>query len=217
MKKLIKCSLLLVVLFCMVFLTSCGDQKSPDKGYITSEELDEIVNKFDGSVEYNKYTYEGNLNYFNYEDLIIPRDVYMSNVDFIDSKDKYNDKCASYYLNLPLHITKENWVCEEVDSHNRSLSTKYCLTDKVYRSAGLDEIYFYKREGGGFILKTFAVNKALRIIRPSDITCHGKWNIEVEYDQNGYLISEKFSTLKADKKKKQDSCYGQATYTYQNA
>lgn len=216
MKRLIKCSLLLVGLFCMLFLTSCGDQKSPEKGYITSEQLDEIVNSFDPTVEYNKYSYEGNLNYFNYEDLLIPRDIYKSNVDFIDSKELYDDKCASYYLSLPLHITKENWVSQEVNSSNRSLSTRYQLTSKVYRPASLDEVYFYEREGGGFILKTFAVNKALRIIRPSDITCHAKWDIEVEYDKNGYLVSEKFSTLKADKKQKQDSCYGQATYTYKN-
>lgn len=148
--------------------------------------------------------------------MLIPREVYKSNVDFIDSIEKYDDKCASYYLGLPLHITKTNWASLEVDSSNRSLSTKYQLTAKVYRPAGLDEVYFYSREGGGFILKTFGVNKALRIIRPSDITCHAKWDIEAEYDQNGYLISEKFSTIKSNKNKKQDSCYGQATYRYKN-
>lgn len=215
MKRLLKCSLLLVGFLFLLILSSCGDQKSPEKGYITSEKLDEIVKTFE-DVDYNKYSYEGSLNYFDYEDSLIPRTISKKNVNFEDSKEKFSAKCSSYYLNVPLHITPVNWESLEVDSSKLSLSTKYQLTSKIYRPAGLDKVYFYEREGGGFILKAFAVNKSLRIVRPSDITCHAKWNIEIEYDENGYLISEKFGTVNASEKNKKDSCYGQATYVFKN-
>ena len=59
-------------------------------------------------------------------------------------------------------------------------------------------------------------NKALRIINPSDVVCHAKWNITVEYDENGYLLSETFETVNSHKDPDTKTVYGSATYSYAN-
>ena len=167
-------SVLLLGIVCIIaFLTSCSDHKTPMKGYISEDEVYSIVTKFDETTSYTKYAYEGTLNYFGYADEIVPNSVSKRNQEFQDSLDIYRDSCSSYYLRLPLHITLANWTTTE--SNGLSLSTKYQLESKLYRPAGYDSIYYYNREGGGFILRTFGVNKALIIKKPSDITCRGKW------------------------------------------
>lgn len=200
--------------FLSLLLVGCSDQKSPIKGYINEEEIQEIVTSFDDTSHFTKYSYEGELNYFDYDEELVPRSIKKRNVEFKDSLEKYSNDCSSYYLRLPLHITPTNWICKEVDNSRLSLSTRYQLESKVYRPAGLDKIYYYKRDNGGFILRTFGVNKALIIKRPSDITCRAKWNIEIEYDNNGYLVKESFATVNSSQNNKSECCYGQATYTY---
>ncbi len=207
-------ALLIIVAFLTVVLAGCSDQKAPMEGYISDEELTSIINSIDESFTPVKYGYEGNLNYFDFADEIVPKSVSKRNVEFEDSKETFSDKCSSYYLRLPLHITKANWTSTEVNSSNLSISTRYQLESKIYRPAGLDSIYYYKREGGGFYLRAFGVNKALIIKRPSDITCRGKWNIEIEYDERGFLVKEKFSTINSSENNKSECCYGEATYTY---
>ena len=64
--------------------------------------------------------------------------------------------------------------------------------------------------------KAFGVNKALRLINPSDVVCHAKWNITVEYDENGYLVSETFETVNSHKDPDTKTVYGSATYSYAN-
>ncbi|MBD5390555.1 hypothetical protein HDR67_00910 [bacterium] len=206
-------SILLLGLVCiMAFLTGCSDHKTPMKGYISEDEVYNIVTKFDQNTTYTKYAYEGTLNYFGYADELVPNSISKRNQEFQDSLDIYSDSCSSYYLRLPLHITLQNWTTEE--SNGLSLSTKYQLESKVYRPAGLDSIYYYHREDGGFILRTFGVNKALIIKKPSDITCRAKWDIEIEYDADGYLVRESFATVNKSEKNKSECCYGEATYTY---
>ncbi|MDE6415018.1 MAG: hypothetical protein K2K48_06350 [Anaeroplasmataceae bacterium] len=209
--------LLLGFVFLLVFLTGCSDHKSPMKGYITDDEISQIVSKFATETKFTKYSYEGNLNYFGYADELVPQTVSKRNVDFVDSLEEYSDKCSSYYLRLPLHITVENWNTNKTVSGTAdglSLSTRYQLEAKIYRPKGYDSVYYYAREDGGLILRAFGVNKALTIKRPSDITCRGKWDIEIEYDANGYLVREYFSTINKSEKNKSSCCYGEAKYTY---
>lgn len=209
--------LLLGFVFLLAFLTGCSDHKSPMKGYITDDEVNQIVSKFANETKYTKYSYEGNLNYFGYADEIVPQTISKRNVEFVDSLEEYSDKCSSYYLRLPLHITVANWTTDKTASESSSslsISTKYQLESKIYRPAGLDSVYYYARVDGGFILRAFGVNKALIIKRPSDITCRAKWDIEVEYDANGYLVRESFATVNKSEKNKSSCCYGEAIYTY---
>lgn len=213
MKFRFKTIFIFVFAVLLVFLVGCSNKK-PIKGYITQERVMEIIEGFDSNVVYSKYSYEGKLNYFAHPDELVPQTVSKKNVAFNDSLDIFSDSCASYYLRLPLHLTKANWTSTEVNSKNLSLSTKYQLESKIYRPAGLDTVYYYEGEDGGLIVRVFCVNKALRIKKPSDIECHGKWNIEVVYDKNGYLISEKFETSNSKKAADIDCCYGQATYEY---
>jgi hypothetical protein len=140
----------------------------------------------------------------------------------------YAKYSASYYLCLPLHLTPETFNEKSID-----WSSRYVLEARVYRAQGTDKIYYYERPEGGFILKCFAVNKELLITNYAlweesqtlrgfewgidsivDCSCSGKWNITVEYDANGYLVSEKFETINVSEKNLDTCCYGQATYNY---
>ena len=48
----------------------------------------------------------------------------------------------------------------------------------------------------------------------NNITMRAKWNITIEYDKNGYLVSEFFETINAHHDPDSKSCYGSATYTF---
>ena len=131
-----------------------------------------------------------------------------------------NDKfTCSYYLNLPLHITKDTWsVLTPQGKVDTTYSLSYLLEGRIHapNSGYPEHVYYYNRAEGGFILKAFGVNKALRIINPSDVVCHAKWNITVEYDENGYLLSETFETINSHKDPDTKTVYGSATYSYAN-
>lgn len=218
MKRRFTAFLVSIILVLPMFLTSCSDQKTPQKGYVSEDVIQtEVINLIDENIEVEKYSYSGSLNYFEYEEVLVPRSVSETNVDFTDSKEQYSKDCTSYYLNLPLHLTPTNWkVLDENGNMINDKSTKYRLESRIYApNAGYyDTVYYYLREDGGFFLKAFGVNKALRIDQPSGITCHAKWNIVIEYDADGFLVSETFATLNAHKEPDVKTCYGQATYTY---
>ena len=210
-----------------MFLTSCSDFKTPLEGYISDKEVTEIVNKFkDGASEFNRYSVNGNFNYFAYDENRMPSTVNYVGI-LLDApeyyiKDKIDDniplkeqpKANSYYLRLPMRITPTSWTSNVKDEDGRSSSTKYQLESKVYRPEGLDSVYYYNRDDGGFILRTFGVNKALIIEYPSGITSGGKWNIEAEYNADGYLVREYFATVNASEDNKSECCYGEATYSF---
>lgn len=129
-----------------------------------------------------------------------------------------NKFTCSYYLNLPLHITKENWsILTPQGKIDTEYSHDYLLEGRIHApNTGYPEfVYYYKRPEGGFIIKAFGVNKALKIVNPSDIVCHAKWNITVEYDKDGYLVSESFETLNAHQDPDENTVYGSAQYTYE--
>ena len=129
-----------------------------------------------------------------------------------------NKFTCSYYLNLPLHITKENWsILTPQGKIDTEYSHDYLLEGRIHApNTGYPEhVYYYERPEGGFIIKAFGVNKALKIVNPSDVVCHAKWNVTVEYDENGYLVSETFETLNAHKDPDTESVYGSAQYTYE--
>lgn len=212
-QKATRILLLLFAVFALA-LTGCSDGKAPISGYISDEDVLEIIKGFDSSVTYSSYDVEGNLNYFNIDEETIERTVNYTDRKFNDSTEVFNRNCASYYLNVPLHITLTNWQTEAVNSSNLPNSTKYQLESKIIRPAGLDKVYYYKRDGGGFIIRAFAVNKALIVENPVEINCRAKWNIIIEYDSNGFLVYEKFDTLNASEANKSESCYGQASYSY---
>lgn len=140
-------------------LIGCGDQKAPEKGYISEEKLeDDIISLFESQSSYSKVAYTGSMNF-----LAIVSDRIDDEVDFTDSTDVYSVDSSSYYLQVPLHITPENWFTEAVADDKLPASTKYRLQDKIHRTLGLDEIYYYERTDGGFYVKAFAVNKPLII------------------------------------------------------
>lgn len=213
MKKIIAIFMMLVALC----LTSCSDQKSPEKGYISEAQLNSIVNGF-SSKNYTKYDVDGKLNYFEEDPNIIERETSLISKAFEDSLSAYSTSNSSLYLRVPLQITLENWTTEELNSSGLSLSTQYQLESKIYRPIGFDKIYYYATAEGGFVVKSFGVNKELKINNPiADdcvISCRGKWNIEIEYDASGYLVRETFATINYSENNLSQCCNGEAIYTF---
>lgn len=208
----------IILLFTLVFVTSCSDGKSPESGYVSSDTIkSEVIDKI-ANVDYTKYSYEGTLQYLAYSEAIVPSSINKKDQEFIDSKEKFDSKCVSYYLSVPLHITQKNWIIYTNDNIDDNLSTKNRLEAKIYQPRGgyLDEVYYYLRDGGGFYIKSFGVNKALKIDNPSGVTAHGKWNIVIEYDANGFLVSESFETLNAHKEEDSKTIYGSCKYSFGN-
>lgn len=228
-----------IVLFTLlaISLAGCADGKSPASGYISDEELSAIIDQFEDVISPKDIEVVGYLNYFNLSEDKVARTVeqVMKYQEFpvkpesTENKEvnEYTKNCASYYLRLPMHITKQTWNETSTD-----WATRYQLESKLYRPSGMDKIYYYKRPEGGFILRLFGVNKELKISNYDlwysgnadelvDLLCSGKWNITVEYDAAGYLVKEEFSTVNAPKDKENASasakskcCYGLATYQY---
>lgn len=239
---------ILVLLLSLVFIVSC-DGKKPESGYISKEEVTaDIVSNFENQSLYTKYSVTGSFNYYAYSDDLVPSTVNKVNQTlndliigdwtcsncgtinpFVQKNCTNPDSCigsrgntkftCSYYLNLPLHITKDSWsVLTAEGKVDTTYSLSYLLEGRIHApNSGYPEyVYYYERAEGGFIIKAFGVNKALRIINPSDVVCHAKWNITAIYDENGYLVSESFETLNAHKAADTETVYGSAKYTYGN-
>jgi hypothetical protein len=207
--------LVLLAFFTLAFV-SC-DQKKPDPGYLTDEEVLEIIKGFSATTDYNSYKYEGTFQYLGFPEELIPSEVYKGRVEFNDSLDKYNSKSSSYYLRMPLHLTEANWTFYDKDTKSAN-STKERITAMLLTyGKTLDEVYFYTDAEGSLIIKTFGANKALYIKNPSEVICHGKWNVTITYNSEGYLVSEVFETINAHKDPDSESCYGQATYKFFNS
>jgi hypothetical protein len=245
---LIKKFYILVLLLFLVLIVGC-DGKKPESGYIAKEEVtSDIVSNFENQTLYTKYSVTGSFNYYAYSEDLVPHTVnranqvltdliiqdwvcsYCGTTNAFEQKKCTNpDTCigsrenikftCSYYLNLPLHITKDSWnVLTTEGKVDTTYSLGYILEGRIHApNSGYPEyVYYYERPEGGFILKAFAVNKALRVVNPSDVVCHAKWNITVEYDENGYLVSETFATINSPKAPDTETVYGTAKYTYGN-
>jgi hypothetical protein len=203
---------LVLLAFVMLAFVSC-DQKKPDKGYLTDEEVLKIVEGFSKTTDYVTYTYDGTFQYLGFPDELIPQSIYKKK-EFVDSLDKYDSKSVSYYLRMPLHLTKDNWTYYDETTKSAN-STKERITAMLLTyGKTLDEVYYYTDAEGSLIIKTFGANKALYIKNPSEVICHGKWNVTLTYNSDGYLVSEVFETINAHKDPDSESCYGQATYSY---
>lgn len=226
MKNKLRSFLLLTIVFLFgIILTSC-DGKTPEKGYVSENYiLENVINNIDSTKVAKTYSFEGNFNYLGVESEKLPETVKKENITFVDSQSCYDEAHSSYYLDLPLHITKENWIVYTDNAYDINLSTKYALESRIYQPNGgyLDTIYYYKRTDGGFYLKAFGVNKRIKIgtahsktaaDKPTVIEPNGKWNIICEYDANGYLISETFETINAHKDSDTKTIYGKAVYIY---
>lgn len=202
-------------------LTGCNN-KRPEEGYLSDAQVLGIIDKFNNvdDNQYTQYNVKGKINYYN-----LPEDVVERNVDknrpFEFANDAYNPSSASYYLALPLNITLESWNADihedpKIVTFN---STKYNLEARLITISdeykyGVVDCYYYAREGGGFILKTFCQNKKLQIKNPTRLDSNAKWNITIEYNAEGYLVKEKFETINAHKDDDSETCYGEATYEY---
>lgn len=203
-------------------ITGCTTK--PIKGYVSEAYItDEVIGQIDSSITYTSYKVRYLLNYFDKESEFYPKkgENEMSKV-FIDSPDKYDKtNCSSIFLNLPLHITKENWIIKDENGEIlKDESTKYIIERKIYQ-AGSEynyKCYYYQREKGGFYLKVFKTNKKLiinQLYKDFQITCTAKWNVTFEYNQDGFLVMEKYETTNAHKEENSKSVYGYAIYTYQ--
>lgn len=223
MKRLFKRLISFSCIFGMsLILVGCSSTK-PDDGYVPVETIVEnVINNIDASVTYSSFNSKYALNYFGKESPYLPAkgENTKVNIEFTDSPQKYTKACSSLFLNLPLHITSTNWTVKKEDGSVDTISsTKQALESRLYQ-AGSEydfQLYYYEREGGGFIVKAFGTNKGLKINQLYEnfvLQCTGKWNITVEYDKDGFLVMEKFETINSHKEDDSKSCYGYATYTY---
>ncbi len=214
MQHKIKCTFIIVLVLFLLLLVGCSDKKSPEKGYLSEEEMNEVISNLKTKTV-SKYSISGTLNYFGMPETEVENSVYKHSIEFVDSPEYFDTTSSSYYLRLPLHITKTSWTSDKESDTGLSLSTKYQLESKIYRpEESLDSVYYYHRDGGGFYAKVFGANKGLIIFKKDSITCRAKWNIVVEYDEYGFLVSEDFQTINSSEKNKEDCCYGKATYQY---
>ena len=213
MKFKIKRLWVVLLAFVVLLFASC-DKKTPEKGYLTDEQVLEIVKGFSATADYTKYSYSGELNFLGFEDDLIPNEKRGTDKEFEDNLEKYDSRSSSYYLRMPLHITEANWTYSEDEGTDITGSTYYKIKSMLLTiGETLDEVYYYTNDNGDLIIRTFGANKAL-IIRESDIICHGKWNVTITYNKYGYLVSEKFETINAHKDPDNKTCYGEATYTF---
>lgn len=224
-----KVFLLLVIVLLSILSIGCSSQKAPAKGYITVDEVNEIIATFSYADTPSTYSYKGNLNYFGIASDKVPPTVDIEGMSFVSyplktttesEKNEYLASCASYYLRLPLQITADNW-----NQGDDTWSTKYQLESKIYRTVGNDSLYYYRGEDGGLIIRAFAVNKELLINNEQlwlagncddliDIACSGKWNITVVYNAKGLLVKEEFATVNASENNLKESVFGKAEYSY---
>ena len=195
MKNKDKYLLLVLLVFCGLIFTSC-DGKKPVKGYLTEEEVMEIVNGFSSTTDYNKYSYDGKFQFLGFDPTLIPNEEYKKK-DFVDSLDCYSSSSSSYYLRMPLHLTKENWTNE-----NKLLSTKAKIESMLLTEGKtLDKVYYYTDAEGNLIIRTFAANKALIIENPSGVgtvgnaKCGDIMRIYLDIDENGIIQDVKFKTF----------------------
>ena len=135
-----------------------------------------------------------------------------------EEAEKTLDEATVKLLNK--EITQEEFdeieiACEAIMDEALEVNTTYHRIQSMLLTLGetLDKVYYYTDDEGNFYIKTFGANKAL-IIRESDIICHGKWNVTLKYNKDGYLVSEKFETINAHKDPDTKTCYGEATYTF---
>lgn len=221
-KRLIQLTLLVLMIYLVGFMSGCSHTK-PDHGYVSVDYIESnVIKKIDESVSYNQYHVKYLLNYFAEETEYLPKlgENELLNQSFIDSITTYSSSCVSLFLELPLHLTPTNWQVYVNEKLDNNLSTKYRLESKIYQ-AGSEynyQIYYYQRAEGGFYLKTFGTNKALKINQLYEdfkIQCTGKWNITCEYDQDGFLVREEFATINAHQESDHKSVYGYAIYTYE--
>lgn len=210
MRNKLKCLYLVLLAFITLAFTSC-DQKKPDKGYLSNEEVLEIIKGFETNNQYTKYSYDGNVQYLG----IIEDENSKKNADFIDSPIKYDSKASvSYYLRMPLHLTYDNWTFYDKDTKSAYATKERIESMLLTYGKTLDQVYYYTNADGDLIIKTFGANKALTIKNPSEMVVHAKWNVTLTYNSEGYLVSEVFETINAHKEPKTETCYGQATYRY---
>lgn len=217
MRKNIYRILLLVLISVFTITISGCTGKKPEKGYVSSEYIyaNYIYNFKD--MDYKYYDVEGTFNYLGIINNEIQPTVSIKNKAFVFDSNKHSKSAESHFLRLPLHINKVNWrIYDDEGKLNVEHSTKYLLESRCYQINGgyLDDIYYYLRDGGGFYLKAFGVNKTLKFTNPVEIQTNAKWNIIAEYDENGYLISETFQTLNAHDAPDSESIYGKTTYIY---
>lgn len=214
MQHKIKSTFIIVLMLFLLLLVGCSDKKTPEPGYLSEEELKEVIENLKIK-SVSKYSISGTLNYFGMPETDVENSVYKHSIEFVDSPEYYGFESSSYYLRLPLHITMANWYSDKKNEKGSLLSTRYQLEDQIYRlEESLDRVYYYHREGGGLYIRVFGANKGLKIFKKDSIICNGKWNIIVEYDEYGYLVSEDFQTINSSEKNKTECCFGKATYQY---
>lgn len=185
MKKILIPSLL----FAASVLSSCSHVPS---GYISKDEVESIVSTYTDK-EYSKYSYVGEMNFFNftYNDY---------NVDETDKS--YSVENTSFYLRVPTKLSGETF-----ESDYKSIFEKFTTADSV------DTVYCYKTDEGGLEFKVFSINKRLSI-REFSILCSAKWNATISYDSDGYLLREEFATINADFDPLSETVFGYCDYTY---
>lgn len=116
MKKGLK-TLCLASLMVVAFSTASCDGKRPEKGYLTDEQVLEIISNFDTNVSYSKFHVVGTLNYLGVPEEQVPRTV-DRNRPFAESPLTFNPKqtnptTSSYFLNVPLHLNIYNWTADD--------------------------------------------------------------------------------------------------------
>ncbi len=224
--KLFKKFIFAVIASLLILSTTACDGKKPEPNYLNEDEILELVSTFTGEEVPSYYSFKSNLNYFAIQEL--PKTTAVDDLLFVpyplkgsSENNEYLKDCASFYIGVPLQITKDNW-----NQNDDKWSTRYQIESRLYRTIGsLDKVYYYKTAEGGLAIKAFAVNKELLISNAPlweagnggddlvELTCSGKWNITIEYNSKGLLVKEEFETINRNDPDTQN-CYGKTIYEF---
>ncbi|MFA7221969.1 MAG: hypothetical protein WC148_00335 [Bacilli bacterium] len=186
MKKYFK-NILLLMTIPLIF--SCSANSNGDD--INENEALTIVNNF-VDLDYKTYSRKGKMNFLAKN--IGSYDVSEENIDYVDTN-------KSFYLSLPTHINSANWEDSYLAIKNRFLS-----------QTSIYNVYIYQQDDG-LSFKVFSCNKRL-IINRFGMEMSAKWNASIDYDKNGYLLSENFSTINAYNSADNECIYGNCVYEY---
>ncbi len=186
MNKILKSAFVGLSLLC---LASCSTIPAGELSY---QEIEEVVATFTDK-GYTTVSYEGRMNL---------RNVNPGNYD-ISKTNQDLEGLSSFYLSLPLKIDTTNLE----DSYDTILS-RWVTTSSV------DTVHTYKTDEGGLTFNVYSINKRL-FINKFGIESSAKWNAEMVYDANGYLISESFETINRKGDSNLADCiFGECVYTY---
>ena len=202
---------ILLFLPALLFLSSCNSNLMIH----TPEEVVEVVNSFT-SATYSIYNYTITGNALGIEANRTSND----NV-FIDDTYYEGETPTTYssrMLSLPFNIGGDDFYITNENGNVNSGCEYYSIYSKLVNTAGsITEMQTEFTSNGGirFFSRNSDVTLTISSIYASAITVNARFDIDIVYDNNGYLVSETVKSTNIGKQPYQYQIDLNCTYTYE--